>query len=155
MLHAGECLTSAPFFLRLITALHVLPKRILFFSTYFNTYSICSFGKRLPWAAFSSLYFGTEIIIVFMSYQVNGYKINRNILRRRGIINFKFPRSLPAFSFLRTEEQSKSIMKHRRNSQLLTWGKLDTFILNINLTIKKWLSVLTFQKPPVTWDKLC
>lgn len=120
VLHAGECLTSAPFFLRLITTLHVLPTTILFFSMYFSIYTICSFGKSLPWAVFSSLYFGTEIIIVFMSYQVHGYKINRNILRRRGIINFKFPRSLPTFSFLLPEEQSKNIIKHRRNPQLLT-----------------------------------
>lgn len=123
VLHAGDCLTSAPFFLRLITALHVLPKTILFFffsPTYFSIYSNCIFGKPLPRAVFSSLYFGTEIIVVFMSYQVHGYKINRNILRRRGIIHFKFPHSLPTFRVLLPEEQNKNIIKCTRNPQLLT-----------------------------------
>lgn len=107
----------------------------------FSISSICIFGKPLPRAAFSSLYFGTEIIIVFMTDQVHGYKINRSILRRSGVINFKFPRSLPTFSFLLPEEQSKNIIKRTRNPQLLPKGKLHTFIFHINLTTKKALSV--------------
>lgn len=84
--------------------------------TYFSFCIISVFEKALPQAVFSYLYFGTDIIIVFMSYQVCGYKIKRNILGRRDIINFKFPRFLPNFRFLLPEEQSKNIINHKKSS---------------------------------------
>lgn len=119
---------------------------ILFFPlTYFSFCILSIFEKPLPQAAFSYLYFGTEIIIVFVSYQAHGYKIKRNILRRRDIINFKFPRSLPNFGFLLPEEQSKNIIKHNK-SFTLDLREIKNLFSQPQSCNQKWLSVLTSKK---------
>lgn len=113
--------------------------------TYFGFCIICIFEKPLPQAVFSYLYFGTEIIIVFMSYQIHGYKIKINILRRRDIINFKFPRFLPNFRFLLPEEQSKNMIKHKESSTF-DLREIKTLFSQPQSYNQKWLSVLTLKK---------
>lgn len=148
MLYTGECLTSAPLLQHLIIALHVPShdKNNAFCPlTYFSFCIISIFEKALPQAVFCYLYFGTDIIIVFMSYQVHGYKIKRNILRRRDIINFKFPRFLPNFRFLLPEEQSKNNIKHKKSSTF-DLREIKNLFSQPRSCNQKWLSVLTLKK---------